>query len=31
MHKGRATGVIYLDLCKAFDTVQNNILVPKMK
>ena len=29
--KGRATDVIYLDLCKAFDSVPRNMLVSKMK
>ncbi|GAB0204730.1 triadin [Grus japonensis] len=29
--KGRATDIIYLDLCKAFDTVSHNIIVFKVE
>lgn len=31
VHKGRATDIIYLDLCEAYDISLHDILVPKLE
>jgi len=31
MDKGKVTGIIYWDLCKAFDTVPHHVFTSKLK